>query len=115
MPNRPAALKSLRRDEKRSVRNKMVKSRLRTEQNKFDRMVERGDLEGAEKQFSVLTKLYQRAAARRVLHPNLAARKQAQFQRTLSRAEGRRLISPPRLTPRLLPNSGACAGAGGTR
>ncbi len=84
MPNRPSALKSLRRDEKRAARNKMVKSRLRTEQNKFNRMVERGDVDGAQKQFSLLTKLYQRAADRRVLHPNLAARKQAQFQHTLT-------------------------------
>ncbi len=88
MPNRPAAVKSLRRDEKRAARNKMVKSRLRTEQNKFDRMVERGDVAGAEKQFSLLTKLYQRAADRHVVHANLAARKQAQFQRTLTELKG---------------------------
>lgn len=88
MPNRPAALKSLHRDAKRTVRNKMVKSRLRTEQNKFDRMVERGDVDGAEKQFSLLTRLYQRAASRHVVHANLAARKQAQFQRTLNDLKG---------------------------
>ncbi len=89
MPNRPAAVKSLRRDEKRAARNKMVKSRLRTEQNKFDRMVERGDVAGAEKQFSLLTGLYQRAGDRHVVHANLAARKQAQFQRTLNELKAR--------------------------
>jgi small subunit ribosomal protein S20 len=83
MPNRPAALKSMRRDEKRTLRNSMVKSRLRTEQTKFARMIERGDLAGADKQFNLLVKLFQRAAVRKIVHPNRAARKQAQFQNAL--------------------------------
>jgi small subunit ribosomal protein S20 len=89
MANRPSALKSLRRDRKRALHNKMVKSRLRTELNKFTRMVERGDLPGAESQVALLTKLYQRAADRNVLHSNHAARKQAQFQRALSELKAR--------------------------
>jgi small subunit ribosomal protein S20 len=89
MPNRPAAVKTLRRDEKRALRNKAVKSRLRTEQNRFSRMVERGDVAGAEKQFNLLTKLFQRAADRNILHPNRAARKQAQFQQALSGLKAR--------------------------
>jgi len=80
MPHRPAGLKSLRRDAKRNLRNKVVKSRLRTEQNKFARMLERGDLAAAEGQLSLLTKLFHRAAARRIIAANRAARKQAQFQ-----------------------------------
>jgi small subunit ribosomal protein S20 len=83
MPNRPAALKTLHRDEKRTLRNSMVKSRLRTEQTKFARMIERGDAAAAEKQFNLLVKLLQRAADRKVIHPNRVARKQAQFQNAL--------------------------------
>ncbi len=86
MPQRPAAAKSLRQDAKRRLRNLSVKTRLRTEQNKFDRMIERNNAEGAQAQFDLLTKLYQRAAARRIVHANLAARKQAQFQRRLNEA-----------------------------
>ncbi len=85
MPQRPAAKKSLRQNRKRRLRNKGVKSRLRTEQNKFDRMLERGDVEGAQTQLDLLTKLYHRAAARNLVHANLAARKQAQFQARLNR------------------------------
>jgi len=84
MPNRAAALKSLRRDEKRRLRNKTVKSRLRTEETKFDRMIERGDLAGAENQLNLLTKLFQRAASRDIVKENRAARKQAQFQRRVN-------------------------------
>lgn len=84
MPHRPAALKSLRQDRKRSLRNKSIKSRLRTEQNKFAHMLERGDPEAAEQQVNLLTKLYQQAAARHVIHANQAARKQAQLQKRLN-------------------------------
>ena len=84
MPNRPAAVKTLRRDAARNLRNKAVKTRLRTEQNKLAHMVERNDVAGAEQQVRLLTKLYQRAADRNILHANRAARKQSQFQHTLT-------------------------------
>ena len=83
MPHRPAAQKTLRQDEKRRLRNKSVKSRLRTEENKLNRMIERGDAEGAGRQSRLLTKLLQKAAAARVIHANRAARKQAQIDRRL--------------------------------
>ncbi|MHC4789188.1 MAG: 30S ribosomal protein S20 [Planctomycetota bacterium] len=86
MPHRPAALKSLRQDKKRNLRNKSVKSRLRTEQNKFAHMLERSDLEGAERQLELLTKLLQQAAAKNVIHANSAARKQAQLQKRMNQA-----------------------------
>ncbi|MHC4479756.1 MAG: 30S ribosomal protein S20 [Planctomycetota bacterium] len=86
MPHRQSAKKRLRQTGKRTLRNKQVKSRLRTEQNKFDHMLERGDLQEAERQISLLTKLYHQAANRKVVEKNRAARKQAQFQRRLNEA-----------------------------
>ena len=83
MANRPAARKSIRQDETRRLRNKTVKSRLRTEENKLARMIERGDKEGASKQGRLLTKLFQRAAAAKVIHVNRVARKQAQIEKRL--------------------------------
>jgi small subunit ribosomal protein S20 len=84
MPHRRAALKSLRQDAKRRLRNKQVKSRLRTEQNKLDRMLERREAEPASEQLSLLIKLYQQAAAKGVIHANRAARKQSQYERRLN-------------------------------
>lgn len=81
MPNRPAAEKALKRDEKRREQNRAVKSRLRTESNRFDRLVERGDVAEAEEQLQKLTGLYHRAAGKGVIHRNKAARKQSQFER----------------------------------
>jgi small subunit ribosomal protein S20 len=86
MPRRPAALKTLRQDEKRRLRNKTVKSRLRTEENKLARMLERGDMQGANRQGHLLTKLLQKAAISGVIHANRAARKQAQIDRRLHAA-----------------------------
>jgi small subunit ribosomal protein S20 len=84
MPQRPAALKSLRQNRKKHLRNHRVKSRLRTEQNKLERMLQRGDTQGAQQQLSLLTRLYQQAASKRIVHPNKAARRQAQFQKRLN-------------------------------
>jgi small subunit ribosomal protein S20 len=86
MPHRKSEFKTLKQDAKRRVRNRSVKSRLRTERNKFDRMIERGDVADATQQMSVLTKLIQRAATRNVIHANKAARMQAQFQNRLNAA-----------------------------
>ncbi len=87
MAHRPAALKSLRQDAKRRLRNKVVKSRLRTERNKFDRMIQRGELEQAREQLALLTRLLHKAGSRNVIHPNKAGRLQAQCQRILNEAE----------------------------
>jgi len=84
MPHRASAKKTLRQNQARRLRNKTMSSRLRTEQNKFDRMLERGDVQSAEAQLNVLTKLYHRAASRRIVHPNLAARRQSRFQKRLN-------------------------------
>ena len=84
MPQRPSAFKALRQNKKKQKRNKAVKSRLRTEQNKFDRMIERGDVEEASQQLDLLTKLFQRAASKNVIHKNKAARLQSQQQKRLN-------------------------------
>ena len=60
MPHRPAAVKSLRQDKKRALRNKAVRSRLRTEHNRFARMLARGDVEAAAKSFEQALKLLER-------------------------------------------------------
>jgi small subunit ribosomal protein S20 len=89
MPHRHAATKSLRKDRRRTLRNKMVKSRLHTEQVKFDHMLERGDIVRAEAQLALLTKLYQQAADRKVVHGNRAARKQSRLAIHLNQARAK--------------------------
>lgn len=89
MPRRKSAVKKLKQNQKRHLRNKAAKSRLHTESNKLDRMLERGDLDNAAGQLDLLTKLLQRAAGKHVIHPNAAARRQAQWQKRFNEAKAR--------------------------
>ena len=86
MANRPSALKRLRQSKKRHLQNQKTKSRLRTQENRFTRMLERGEIDAAQQELSRLTKLLQQAAARNVIHANKAARKQARLRKRLNRA-----------------------------
>ena len=81
MPHRASAKKTLRQSEKRRLRNRAVKSRLRTETRKFERAVERRDAEEARSQLQLLTKLVHKAGAKGVLHSRTAARRQAGLQK----------------------------------
>ena len=86
MPQRPSAKKSVRQNKKRQLRNKSVRSRLTTETRKFERAIERGDLDAARQQLDVLTKLLQQAATKGVLHQKTAGRRQARYQKRLNEA-----------------------------
>ena len=88
MPHRPSAKKRLRQDEERTLRNKAVKSRLKTETAKFEMAVERGDTAEADQQLSAVTKLLQKASVKGVISENTAARRQSRLQRKLSAAKG---------------------------
>ena len=84
MPHRPSARKTLKQDAQRRLRNRAVKSRLKTETRKFERAVERGDAAQASGQLSLVTKLLQKAAAKGVLRDNTAARTQQRLQKHLN-------------------------------
>jgi len=63
------------------LRNKAVKSRIRTETREFERAIERADAEQARTQLQLLTKLLHKASAKGVLHTRTAARRQARLQK----------------------------------
>lgn len=85
MPQRPAAKKSVRQNEKRRKRNSAVKSRLTTEIRKFERALEREDVEEAQDKLDLVTKLLHQAAKKGVMHENTAARRQSKLQKELNR------------------------------
>ena len=84
MPHRASATKSLRQSKTRQQRNKPARSRLTTETRGFERAVQRGDAEAAQRQFDLLTKLLQKAATKGIIKANTAARRQARFQKQLN-------------------------------
>jgi small subunit ribosomal protein S20 len=83
MPHTKSAKKSLRQDQKRRDRNRAVKKGLKAEIKKFLTAVTAGNADAAKTEFVACVKKLDKAAARRVIHPNAAARKKSQLARKL--------------------------------
>ena len=84
MPHTKSAKKSLRQDQKRRDRNRAVKKGLKTEIKKFLTAVKAGNMDAAKTEFVACIKKLDKAAARRVIHRNAAARKKSQLARQLA-------------------------------
>lgn len=83
MPHTKSAKKSLRQDQKRRDRNRAVKKGLKVEIKKFLTALKAGNADTAKTEFAACVKKLDKAAARRVIHPNAAARKKSQLARKL--------------------------------
>ena len=84
MPHTKSAKKSLRQDQKRRDRNRAVKKALKTELKRFQSAVAAGDAEAVKAGFVAAVKKLDKAAARKVIHPNKAARAKSQLARQLA-------------------------------
>ena len=85
MPHTKSAKKSLRQDQKRRDHNRAVKKGLKVELKKFQVALKAGNADVAKKEFVAVVKKLDKAAARRVIHPNAAARKKSQLARQLAK------------------------------
>lgn len=81
MPHTRSAKKSLRQTAKRRLANRAVKKSLKTEIKKVLSVSEGGDLAALREELKVASKKLDKAAAKRVVHPNYAARKKSQLAR----------------------------------
>lgn len=75
MANIKSAKKRIKVIEKKTLRNKMVKSKLKTVLKKFDAAVASGDKSAAENMLKVCTSELSKAASKGILHKNTASRK----------------------------------------
>lgn len=82
MPNSMSARKRLRQAARKRDHNRRMKSAIRTRMRALLEMESPDDARGA---LSDLYSMLDRAAARRVLHPNTAARKKARLARHVER------------------------------
>ncbi len=78
MPHTRSAKKSLRKNQKRRLHNRAVKKAVKTQIKKFLAAAD-GPLEQLQAEYRLAAKKLDKAAARRVVHPNLAARKKSQL------------------------------------
>lgn len=82
MPHTRSAKKNQRKTEKRRLHNRAVKKALKTQVKRFLAAME-GTIEELKKEYNLAAKKLDKAAAKRVIHPNLAARKKSQLARKL--------------------------------
>ena len=85
MPNTMSAKKRLRQAARRRLHNRKIKSAIRTRTRKLFAM---DNVDDAEIALRDLYSMLDRASARRVLHPNTAARKKAQLARHVKQLSG---------------------------
>jgi small subunit ribosomal protein S20 len=78
MPHTHSAKKHLRKSEKRRLRNKTVKRTLKTHIKRFFAALD-GPIDALKIEYNLAAKKLDKAAAKRVIHPNLAARKKSQM------------------------------------
>ncbi|MEZ0343503.1 MAG: 30S ribosomal protein S20 [Caldimicrobium sp.] len=89
MPQHKSAEKALRQSEKRRLRNRMFKSRVKTEIKKFLSYLEAGDLEKAEMQLRVAQSLLHRGVSKGIFHKNKAANKISKLFKRLNQAKAK--------------------------
>jgi small subunit ribosomal protein S20 len=85
MPHTRSAKKSVRKNEARKLRNRATKSAIKTQIKKFLDIVKSGSPNTVQAEFKIAVKKLDKAAAKHVIHPNLAARKKSQLAKMVNR------------------------------
>ena len=88
MPNIASAAKRHRQSIKRRTRNRAVKSELKTRIGTVREAATSGKLDDAETAFREAVAKLDRAAAKRIIHPNRAARLKSRLSAHLKAAKG---------------------------
>lgn len=92
MPNSPSAIKRLKQNAKRRMRNRIAKKVIKTYSKRAMAAATAGEFEKAEADFRTAVAKIDKAGVRRVLHPNTAARRKSrltrEYQAAVARAKG---------------------------
>jgi small subunit ribosomal protein S20 len=83
MPHTKSAKKALRKNQKRRQHNRGIKKAIKLQVKKVLEVAGEGNAEQLRTEYNLAAKRLDKAAARRVIHPNLAARKKSQLARLL--------------------------------
>jgi len=84
MPNIKSAKKRVKVTRARTLKNKMLRSELKTAIKKYYAATAAGDKAAAEASYVAAVKKVDQASARGIIHKNKAARKKSQFTKTLN-------------------------------
>jgi small subunit ribosomal protein S20 len=86
LANIKSAIKRIRITETKTLRNRMVKSSVKTFIRKFEDSIAAGRIDEAKKLYPRVSHVIDKAAAKGVLHRNTAARKKSRLAIKLNRA-----------------------------
>jgi len=89
VPQHKSAEKALRQSEKRRLKNKAFKTRVKTEIKKFLSYLEAGDLEKAELHLRVAQSLLHRGVNKGIFHRNKAANKISKLFKKFNEAKAK--------------------------
>ncbi len=84
MANTRSQMKRNRQNETARLRNKAVRSRVRTLTRRFDEAHSAGDREAADAAYQVVSRELDRAATKGVVHRNTAANRKSKMARRLN-------------------------------
>jgi small subunit ribosomal protein S20 len=84
MPHTRGASKRLRQNAKRRLQNRATKKAIKT-QVKTVLDAASGSVDALREQFRLAVKKLDKAAAKRIIHPNMAARKKSQLAKVLNK------------------------------
>ena len=88
MPHTPSAKKHLRKSLKRRMHNRAALRDIKDQIKKVLEADKTGTLDQLKKEYNLAAKKLDKAAARRVVHPNLASRKKGQLARLVHKKAG---------------------------
>jgi small subunit ribosomal protein S20 len=94
MPHTRSAKKNQRKSEKRRLRNRATIRAIKTQLKRFAAALE-GPLDKLREEYNLAAKKLDKAAAKRIVHPNLAARKKSQLGRAMHQRELAAKSAPP--------------------
>src|SRR5262245_61528216 len=99
MPHTRSAKKNLRKNEKRRLRNRAAKPTVKTYIKRVLAAGAEGNAEKLKQEFILAVKKIDKAAAKRVIHPNMAARKKSQLARFVNARTAAGAAKPPEQKP----------------
>jgi small subunit ribosomal protein S20 len=83
MPHTTSAKKRLKQNLKRREHNRSVKKTVKTQIKRVLEVAKSGTVEQLQQEYNLAAKKLDKAAAKRMVHPNLAARKKSQLSKLL--------------------------------
>ncbi len=85
MPNIKSSIKRVKINQKKNLRNRMVKSAVKTEVKKFNAVLA-ADPSSAAAELSIVTSTIDKAASKGIVHKNTANRRKSRLAKALSKA-----------------------------